>query len=108
MVAIEGGDPRTTGLCGRRRRRSLSAAARRLRLSQSALSQTIQSLERQVGVQLLLRSRTGVTTTEAGAILLREGRALIAQHDRMLTAVAGRDGAGPDILKVGIPLELLT
>jgi molybdate transport repressor ModE-like protein len=69
---------------------SLSAAARRLHLSQSALSQTIQSLERQLGVQLLLRSRTGVTTTQAGAILLREGRALMAQYDRMLAAVAGR------------------
>ena len=72
---------------------SLSAAARRLHLSQSERSQTIQSLERQLGVQLLLRRRTGVTTTEAGAILLREGRALIAQYDRMLAAVAGRDEA---------------
>src|SRR5713101_8325275 len=80
---------------------SLSAAARRLHLSQSALSQTIQSLERQLGVQLLLRSRTGVTTTEAEAILLREGRALTAQYDRMLAAVAGRDGAGPGILRMG-------
>jgi molybdate transport repressor ModE-like protein len=85
---------------------SLSAGARRLHLSQSALSQTIQSLERQLGVQLLLRSRTGVTTTEAGAVLLREGRALIAQYDRMLAAVPGRDGAGPGILRMGIPLEL--
>lgn len=72
---------------------SLSAGTRRLHLSQSALSQTIQSLERQLGVQLLLRSRTGVTTTEAGAVLLREGRALIAQYDRMLAAVPGRDEA---------------
>ena len=85
---------------------SLSAAARRLHLSQSALSQTIQSLERQLGVQLLLRSRTGVTPTETGAILLREGRVLIAQYDQMLAAVVGRDGAGPGVLKVGIPLEL--
>ena len=84
---------------------SLSAAARRLHLSQSALSQTIQSLERQLGVQLLLRSRTGVTATEAGAILLREGRALLAQYDQMLAGVARRDD-GPRILKVGIPLEL--
>src|ERR1700684_1180229 len=61
---------------------SLSAAARRLHLSQSALSQTIQSLERQLSVQLLLRSRTGVATTEAGAILLREGREIIAQYQR--------------------------
>lgn len=84
----------------------LSAAARRMHLSQSALSQTIQSLERQLGVQLLLRSSTGVTLTEAGAILLREGRALIAQYDLVVAAVAGRDGAAAGPLRVGIPLEL--
>jgi molybdate transport repressor ModE-like protein len=84
---------------------SLSAAARRLHLSQSALSQTIQSLERQLGVQLLRRSSTGVTTTQAGAVLLREGRALIAQHDRVVAAVAG-EAAQPGVLRVGIPLEL--
>jgi molybdate transport repressor ModE-like protein len=84
---------------------SLSAAARRLHLSQSALSQTIQSLERQLGVQLLLRSRTGAATTEAGAILLRESRALLAQYDRMIAAVAAGGSASPR-LKVGIPLEL--
>jgi molybdate transport repressor ModE-like protein len=84
---------------------SLSAAARRLHLSQSALSQTIQSLERQLGTQLLVRSSTGVTTTQAGAVLLREGRALIAQHDRVVAAVAG-EAAVPGVLRVGIPLEL--
>jgi molybdate transport repressor ModE-like protein len=84
---------------------SLSAAARRLHLSQSALSQTIASLERQLGVQLLVRSRTGVTTTQAGAVLLREGRALIAHHDRVL-AVVGGETASPGVLRVGIPLEL--
>jgi molybdate transport repressor ModE-like protein len=84
----------------------LSAAARRLHLSQSALSQTIQSLERQLGVQLLVRSSTGVTITDAGAILLREGRALIAQYDLVLAAVTGREGARPGTLTLGIPLEL--
>jgi molybdate transport repressor ModE-like protein len=84
----------------------LSAAARRMHLSQSALSQTIQSLERQLGVQLLLRSSTGVTTTEAGATLLREGRALIAQYELVVAAVAARDPGAPGPLRVGIPLEL--
>lgn len=84
---------------------SLSAAARRLHLSQSALSQTVQSLERQLGVQLLLRSSTGVTITEAGAVLLREARALIAQHDRVIETVAGRTAAKPGSLRLGIPLE---
>src|SRR5260221_13695614 len=74
---------------------SVSAAARRLHLSQSALSQTVQSLERQLGVQLLLRSSTGVTAPEAGRILLREARALIAHHDRVVAAVAGKGAALP-------------
>src|SRR5260221_14299886 len=74
---------------------SVSAAARRLHLSQSALSQTVQSLERQLGVQLLRRSSTGVTATEAGRMLLREARALISHHDRVVAAVAGEGGASP-------------
>lgn len=83
---------------------SQSAGARRLHLSQSALSQTIRSLERQLGVQLLVRSSTGVAVTEAGGNLLREGRDLIAQYDRVIAAVAGSD-ARPGTLRVGVPLE---
>jgi DNA-binding transcriptional LysR family regulator len=52
----------------------LSAAARRLHVSQSALSQTIQSIERQLGVQLLIRTSTGTRLTEAGSVLLTEAR----------------------------------
>jgi molybdate transport repressor ModE-like protein len=85
---------------------SMSAAARRLHLSQSALSQTIQSLERQLGVQLLVRSSTGATPTEAGTVLLREAHALIAQHDRLVATVAGAAAAPPGVLRVGVPLEL--
>lgn len=85
---------------------SLSAAARKLHLSQSALSQTILSLERQLGVQLLRRHSTGVTVTEAGTILAREARGLIAEHDRVLAAVSGQTAAGPGLLRMGVPLEL--
>jgi len=85
---------------------SFSAAARVLHLSQSALSQTVQSLERRLGVQLLQRHSTGVTITEAGTTLLREARVLLAQHDRALAAVTGPNAAGPGTLRVGLPLEL--
>lgn len=85
---------------------SLSAAARRLHLSQSALSQTIGSLERQLGVRLLDRHPAGVTVTEAGDVLLREALALLAQHDRALAAVTGQAAASPAVLRVGVPLEV--
>jgi len=84
---------------------SVSAAGRKLHLSQSAVSQTIQSLERQLGVQLLIRGAGGATLTGAGAVLLREARTLIAQHDRTLAAVSGQAAASAATLRVGVPLE---
>lgn len=89
-------------------RGGLSAAARELHLSQSALSQTIQSLERQLGVQLLIRSSTGTRLTSAGDLLLREARALLAHHDRIVAEVAGSESGISGVLRVGVPLELPT
>lgn len=43
----------------------MSVAARRLHLSRPTLSQTISALERELGVELLVRSSTGVAATEA-------------------------------------------
>jgi DNA-binding transcriptional LysR family regulator len=85
---------------------SLSAAARTLHVSQSALSQTVLSLERQLGVQLLERHSTGVTATGAGTILLHQARALLAQHDRAFAAVTSQAAASAGTLRVGVPLEL--
>ena len=83
----------------------MSAAGRKLHLSQSAVSQTIQSLERQLGVQLLIRGAGGVTLTDAGTVLLGEARTLIAQHDRALATVSGQAAASTGPLRVGVPLE---
>jgi DNA-binding transcriptional LysR family regulator len=85
---------------------SFSGAARGLHVSQSALSQTIRSLERQLGVRLLDRHSAGVTVTDAGGLLLREARALLTQHDRVLAEFTGQAAAGPATLRVGVPLEL--
>ncbi len=49
---------------------SFSKAADRLYLTQSAISQHIQDLESQLGTQLFIRGRRGVTLTPAGQILL--------------------------------------
>jgi DNA-binding transcriptional LysR family regulator len=85
---------------------SMSAAARRLHQSQPALSQTISALERALGVELLVRSSTGVAVTEAGLTLLNEVRAVLARHDQALAAVARHTTAGGGVLRIGIPLEL--
>src|ERR671939_296468 len=58
------------------RRRSFSRAAESLSLTQSAVSQQIAALERQLGVQLMRRGRGGVQLTPAGERLLEHASAV--------------------------------
>ncbi|GIH25882.1 LysR family transcriptional regulator [Acrocarpospora phusangensis] len=83
----------------------LSAAARRLHVSQSALSQTVRSLERQLGVRLLVRDHTGARPTEAGRTLLDEARTLLARHDAMIATITGLPDEHAGSLCIGVPLE---
>jgi DNA-binding transcriptional LysR family regulator len=53
-------------------------AAERLGMAQPPLSRAISRLERQLGVTLLARSSRGVTLTDAGRVLLSEGRTVLA------------------------------
>ncbi|AGL16244.1 LysR family transcriptional regulator [Actinoplanes sp. N902-109] len=84
---------------------SVSAAARRLRVSQPAVSQTIAALEQQTGVELLVRHSTGVELTDAGAVLATEARAVLARYDQALTAIGQFAGTGGTDLRIGVPLE---
>ncbi|WP_053849439.1 LysR family transcriptional regulator [Streptomyces sp. NRRL B-24085] len=84
----------------------MSAAARRLHMSQSALSQTVSGLERQLGLKLLIRTNTGVRPTEEGETLLAEARAVIARHDQAMRTMASLTSPGCGLLRIGIPLEL--
>ncbi|OXM66311.1 LysR family transcriptional regulator [Amycolatopsis vastitatis] len=52
-------------------------AAERLGIAQPPLSRTIARLERRLGVALLERTSRKVSLTEAGAVLLTEGRAIL-------------------------------
>ena len=62
----------------------LSAASRRLHVSQPALSQTVNNLERELALTLLVRSSTGVQPTEAGMTFFAEARAVLARRDQAL------------------------
>lgn len=85
--------------------RSVSAAARRLRVSQPAVSQTVAALEQQIGAELLIRSSTGVLLTEAGEVLAAEARAVLARYDQALVTVGRFATAGDSLLRIGVPLE---
>ena len=64
--------------------RHMGRAAERLHLSQPPLTRQIQALERDLGVQLFIRTPRGVDLTEAGEALLHDARAI-----RLLLSQAG-------------------
>ena len=60
---------------------SLTAAAPRVFLSQSSVSEQMRKLEERAGQSLLTRSKAGVSPTEAGARLLVHARRILALSD---------------------------
>ena len=76
-------------------RGSFSAAADALHLSQSAVSQQVAALEREVGLQILERTSEGPKLTPAGETLSSHADAVIARLDeaeRELADIAGLEG----------------
>ncbi|HXL88503.1 MAG TPA: LysR substrate-binding domain-containing protein [Streptosporangiaceae bacterium] len=76
-------------------------AAEREHIVQSALSQQVQRLERELGVRLLERSTHRVSVTASGAAFLVEARQILAQVDRAAEAARRAAGAAAT-LRVGI------
>lgn len=76
-------------------RGSFSAAAESLHLSQSAVSQQVAVLEREVGLPLLERTTDGPRLTSAGEALMEHGDAVLCRLDeaeRELAQIAGLEG----------------
>ena len=69
-------------------------AAEREHIVQSALSQQVQRLERELGVRLLERSTHHVALTAAGVVFLVEARQILAQVDRAARAARSAGGRG--------------
>ena len=64
--------------------KGFSHAARRLYVSQSAISEQISDLEREIGVQLLIRSSRQVTLTDAGKVFLEEAKKVLSAADHAI------------------------
>src|ERR671932_1297869 len=94
---------------------SFSRAAESLSLTQSAVSQQVAALERQIGARLLLRGRGGLRLTAAGEGLLAHAD-VVAERlrlaDRQLADLAAEDrramrvGAFPSALATIVPLAV--
>ena len=82
---------------------SFTRAAGVLDVAQPALSRQVRLLEVELRQNLLLRNGRGVTTTEAGRILLEHGRGILHQVERAREDL-GRAGATPaGRVAVGLP-----
>jgi DNA-binding transcriptional LysR family regulator len=75
-------------------------AAAGLHIAQSALSQQIRDLERELGAQLLHRDRRGITPTAAGVVLLGHARALLERAELARAEVAQLTGVITGTLRI--------
>ena len=66
---------------------SLTQAAEVLHIAQPALSQQVATLEGELDQQLLIRTKRGVTPTEAGKILYTHARTILRQCEQAQLAV---------------------
>ena len=66
---------------------SLTQAAEVLHIAQPALSQQVATLEGELNQQLLIRTKRGVTPTDAGTILYTHARAILRQCEQAQLAV---------------------
>ncbi|GLY91524.1 LysR family transcriptional regulator [Actinoallomurus iriomotensis] len=79
--------------------RHVGRAAQRLHMTQPPLSRAIRQLENDLGCVLFERTPRGVDLTPAGAVMLREARAVLDQAERLRRRVAV--ATGPATLVVG-------
>jgi DNA-binding transcriptional LysR family regulator len=81
---------------------SVRAAAKRLNLTQGAISRNLTALERSFGVSLLLRSAHGVEPTEFGLAVLRRARVVDAELRKMHEDIDALSGGHAGVVSVGI------
>ncbi|MFE9410788.1 LysR family transcriptional regulator [Streptomyces sp. NPDC006704] len=80
---------------------NLTRAAARLYLSQPALTKQIRRLEAQLGVDLFIRSRAGMTPTEAGEALAAHAGAVLTAWENALRVTRAATARAARALRVG-------
>ncbi|TDP96497.1 LysR family transcriptional regulator [Labedaea rhizosphaerae] len=81
---------------------TFTRAAQELHVAQPAVSAQIATLERELGVQLFVRTRRGVTPTDAGARVVEHARRMLDQAEQLRADVDELRGLLAGRLRVGI------
>ena len=81
--------------------KTFTAGARRVNVTQAAISMQIRQLEEEVGLQLFTRTPRRVILTEAGEYLLERARKILREHDSALAEIAEVAGAEYGRLRIG-------
>jgi DNA-binding transcriptional LysR family regulator len=81
--------------------KTFTAGARRVNVTQAAISMQIRQLEDEVGLPLLTRTPRRVILTEAGEYLLDRARKILREHDSALAEIAEVAGAEHGRLRIG-------
>lgn len=81
--------------------KTFTAGARRVDVTQAAISMQIKQLEDEVGLPLFTRTPRRVILTEAGECLLDRARKILREHDTALAEIAEIAGAEHGRLRIG-------
>ncbi len=81
--------------------KTFTAGAKRVHVTQAAVSMQIRQLEEEVGLPLFTRTPRRVLLTEAGERLLERARRILREHDSALEELAEIAGAEHGRLRIG-------
>jgi LysR family transcriptional regulator of abg operon len=87
---------------------SLRGGARRLGVSQPAMTKSLRELEREVACPLIVRSTTGVVATAQGQVLYEHARAVARELSTALDTIGQLSGSMSGQLSIGaVPLAVM-
>lgn len=81
---------------------NFSKAAKQLHITQSALTQSIQSLEKTLGDELFVRNTRGVQLTPFGAALLYRARLIVGEHNNLRRSISDFHDSKANQLDIGV------
>jgi len=81
--------------------KTFTAGARRVNITQAAISMQIRQLEESVGMPLFTRTPRRVILTEAGELLIHRARKILREHDAAIAEIAEIAGAEHGRLRIG-------